>query len=61
MKVKIKLNDFNGKEIIKEINVSNKLHLEIQKNNKSQIYRNRKKYNRKIKHKNSLDFFFIFY
>ena len=43
MIIKVKAND-----------ARNELHFEIQRNTKAQVYRNRKKYTRKVKHKNRL-------
>jgi len=36
--------------------VRNELHFEVQKNTRMNIFRNRKKYTRKTKHKNREDF-----
>lgn len=56
MKKKIKISDFNGKEKEFEINVRNEQHFQIQLKNPSRIFKNKKKYSRKIKHKGgSLD------
>ena len=47
MKLRFK---FNGKVIEKE--VRNLLHFEVQKSTRANIFRNKKKYTRKQKHKN---------
>ena len=56
MKTKIKItNNISKNNQTKEIevNVRNKEHLQIQINNPSKIFKNKKKYTRKIKHKDS--------
>ena len=56
MKKKIKLiNKINNKVKEKEVNIQNKLHFEIQKNNKSIVFKDKTKYTRKTKHKKSYD------
>lgn len=56
MKKKIKISDFSGKEKEFEINVRNEQHFQIQLKNPARIFKNKKKYSRKIKHKGgSLD------
>ncbi len=56
MKKKIKLvNKINNKTIEKEINIPNKLHFEIQKNNRSVVFKDKTKYTRKKKHKKNYD------
>ena len=55
MKTKIKLNDkINGKVIETEVNTRNILHFEVQKNTRAQVFKDRTKYNRKLKHKKDL-------
>lgn len=56
MKKKIKLiNKINNKTIEKEINIPNKLHFEIQKNNRYVVFKDKTKYTRKKKHKKNYD------
>ena len=50
MKRKIKVT-LNGKTTQGEVEVRNTLHLEVQKSTRANIFRNRKKYTRKVKHK----------
>ena len=52
MKQKIRIIDKkSGKTLEKEINVRNQDHFETQLKTKANIFRNRKLYNRKVKHK----------
>ena len=52
MKQKIKIIDkITGKTLEKEINIRNRDHFETQLKTKANIFRNRKLYNRKVKHK----------
>jgi len=52
MKRKVKLFDkINNKVIESEINVRNILHFEVQKNTRAQIFKDKTKYTRKVKHK----------
>ena len=52
MKKKIKIIDkITGKNLEKEINVRNRDHFETQLRTRANIFRNRKLYNRKVKHK----------
>lgn len=52
MKRKVKLLDkINNKVIESEINVRNILHFEVQKNTRAQIFKDKTKYTRKVKHK----------
>lgn len=52
MKQKIKIIDkITGKTFEKEVNVRNQDHFAIQLKTKANIFRNRKLYNRKVKHK----------
>ena len=50
MKRKIKVT-LNGKTTQGEVEVRNTLHLEVQKSTRANIFHNRKKYTRKVKHK----------
>ena len=52
MKKKIKIIDkITGKNLEKEIEVRNLTHFETQLRTRANIFRNRKLYNRKVKHK----------
>ena len=52
MKKKIKIIDkITGKNLEKEIEVRNRDHFETQLRTRANIFRNRKLYNRKVKHK----------
>ena len=52
MKQKIKIIDkITGKTLEKEVNVRNQDHFAVQLKTKAHIFRNRKLYNRKVKHK----------
>ena len=52
MKQKITIIDkITGKTLEKEVNVRNRDHFETQLKTKANIFRNRKLYNRKVKHK----------
>lgn len=52
MKQKIKITDkITGKTFEKEVNVRNRDHFAVQLKTKANIFRNRKLYNRKVKHK----------
>ena len=52
MKKKIRIIDkITGKTLEKEINVRNQDHFETQLKTKANIFRDRKLYNRKVKHK----------
>lgn len=51
MKTKIKVRDFNGKESVLEKEQRNLDHLKAQQTYKHQIFRNKKKFYRKRKHK----------
>jgi hypothetical protein len=52
MKQKIKVVDkVSGKNLEKEVEIPNKDHFEVQLKTKAHIFRNRKKYTRKRKHK----------
>ena len=52
MKQKIRIIDkITGKTLEKEVNVRNRDHFETQLKTKANIFRNRKLYNRKVKHK----------
>ena len=52
MKQKIKIIDkITGKTLEKEVNVRNRDHFAIKLMTKANIFRNRKLYNRKVKHK----------
>ena len=52
MKQKIKIIDkITGKNLEKEIEVRNREHFETQLRTRANIFRNRKLYNRKVKHK----------
>ena len=53
MKRKVKVIDNVSKKTLEgEIEIRNLLHLEVQQKNKAQIFKNRKAYSRKKKHKN---------
>ena len=52
MKKKIKVT-LNGKTIEGEVEIRNLDHINAQKNIKSQVFRDKTKYNRKVKHKNN--------
>lgn len=55
MKTKIKFNDkINNKVIETEVTTRNILHFEVQKNTRAQVFRDKTKYTRKIKHKKDL-------
>ena len=52
MKQKIKIIDkITGKTLEKEVNIRNRDHFAVQLKTKVHIFRNRKLYNRKVKHK----------
>ena len=56
MKIKVKITnnlnlDERKKEVLNIVNTRNKDHLNIQINNPSKIFKNKKKYTRKIKHR----------
>ena len=52
MKQKIKIIDkITGKTLEKEVNIRNRDHFAVQLKTKANIFRNRKLYNRKVKHK----------
>lgn len=51
MKTKIKVRDFNGKETVLEKEQRNLDHLKAQQTYKHQVFRNKKKFYRKRKHK----------
>ena len=52
MKQKIRIIDkITGKTLEKEVNVRNRDHFETQLRTRANIFRNRKLYNRKVKHK----------
>ena len=52
MKQKIRIIDkITGKTLEKEVNVRNRDHFEVQRKYRAQVFRNRKLYNRKVKHK----------
>ena len=52
MKQKIKVIDkVSGKTLEKEVEIPNKDHFEVQLCTKAHVFRNRKKYTRKFKHK----------
>ena len=40
---------------VDQTKIPNKMHFEVQRTTRVQIFRNRKKYNRKQKHKNKMD------
>ena len=51
MKQKIRIIDkITGKTLEKEVNVRNRDHFAVQPKTKANIFRNRKLYNRKVKH-----------
>lgn len=52
MKLKVKVKDFDGKEKVLEKEGRNLDHLKAQQTYKHIVFRNKKKYNRKKKHKN---------
>jgi hypothetical protein len=52
MKQKIKIIDkVSGKVLEKEVEIRNQDHFNVQLKNKAHIFKNRKKYTRKLKHK----------
>ena len=52
MKQKIRIIDkITGKTLEKEVNVRNRDHFEMQRKYRAHVFRNRKLYNRKVKHK----------
>lgn len=51
MKTKIKVRDFNGKESVLEKEQRNLDHLKAQQTYKHQVFRNKKRFYRKRKHK----------
>jgi hypothetical protein len=52
MKQKIKIIDkVTGKTLEKEVEIRNQDHFNVQLKTRAHIFRNRKKYNRKIKHR----------
>lgn len=52
MKQKIKVIDkVSGKVLEKEVEIPNKDHFEVQLKTKAHVFKNRKKYTRKLKHK----------
>ena len=52
MKQKIRIIDkITGKTLEKEVNVRNRDHFEVQRKYRAHVFRNRKLYNRKVKHK----------
>ena len=52
MKQKIRITDkITGKTLEKEVNIRNRDHFAIQLKTKANVFRNRKLYNRKVKHK----------
>ena len=55
MKVKVKVRDFNGKEVELSKPAAEKDHLRAQQIYKHIIFRDRTKYTRKIKHKKRSD------
>lgn len=52
MKLKVKVKDFDGKEKVLEKEGRNLDHLKAQQTYKHIVFRNKKKYNRKRKHRN---------
>ena len=55
MKQKIKITDFDGKVIEKDVERPNKFHFEVQRNTRMNIFRDKTKYTRKQKHKKKFD------
>ena len=52
MKQKIKIIDkITGKTLEKEVNIRNRDHFEVKRKYHAHVFRNRKLYNRKVKHK----------
>lgn len=51
MKLRLK---HKGK-LVREVEIPNKLHLEIQQNNKAKVFKSKKVYNRKRKHKENYE------
>ena len=56
MKIKVKITnnlnlDERKKEVLKIVNTRNKEHLDVQLHNPSKIFKNKKKYTRKLKHR----------
>ena len=57
MKQKIRITDkTTGKVLEKEYEIRNQDHFEVQKRTRAQIFRNRKLYNRKRKHKHGAEY-----
>ena len=55
MKRKVKLVDkINNKVIEQEVTIRNTMHFEVQKNTRAQIFKDKTKYTRKVKHKKDL-------
>lgn len=53
MKQKIKIIDkVNGKVLEKEVEIRNQDHFNVQLKTKAHVFKNRKKYTRKLKHRN---------
>lgn len=51
MKKKVRVT-LNGKTTEGEVEVRNTLHFEVQRRTRSNVFRDKTKYNRKLKHKN---------
>lgn len=64
MKIKVSISDKENKTISKEINIRQKKQYDALRNHRSQIFKNKKAYNRKEKYKGRLfdesSFFFNF-
>lgn len=55
MKRKVKLVDkISNKVIEQEVTIRNTMHFEVQKNTRAQIFKDKTKYTRKVKHKKDL-------
>lgn len=52
MKQKIKVRDYNGNVIEGELTVPNKMHFEVQRKTRANVFRDKTKYTRKQKYKN---------
>lgn len=57
MKQKIKIVDNISKKVVeKEVNIPNKMHLDVQIRYKANVHRDKTKYTRKQKHRNRNDY-----
>lgn len=56
MKTKVKVKDFEGKEKVFEVDKRAEDHFDAQRKYRKIVFRNKKAYNRKRKHKQKFDF-----